>query len=183
MKRNTMIVALAVAVVVVLAAVGVTLWQATTNDEPATDAHVHIDDPRTADPTIAATGTMTGLLTWDPATQDGPWDAAAAISDRLTGSLADYAASPDGGGEPLPEKWDAWAEGGDRVRGLVSVSPESREIPEGAEVATVTVDVEQRVQHPSGGMTPFSRGVVDVSVELIDGEWKASEYRYLSVEY
>lgn len=182
MKRNTMIVALAVAVVVVIAAVGVTLWRATTNDEPATDAHVHIDDPRTADPTIAATGAMTGLLTWDPSAQDGPWDAAAAISDRLTGSLAEYAAS-DGSGEPLPEKWDAWAIGGDRVRGLATVSPDSREIPEGAEVATITVDVEQRVQHPSEGMTPLTRGVVDVSVELVDGDWKASSYTYLSIDY
>ncbi|MGP6175488.1 hypothetical protein [Corynebacterium sp. A21] len=182
MTRNTMIVALAVAVVVVIAAVGVTLWRTTTTEEQATDSHVHLDDPRTADPTTAATGTMTGLLTWDPATQDGPWDAAAAISDRLTGSLAEYAAS-DGGGEPLPEKWEVWATGGDRVRGLATVSPDSREIPDTAEVATITVDVEQRVQHPSGGMTPLTRGVVDVSVELIDGDWKTSEYTYLSIDY
>lgn len=182
MKRKILLAVLAIAVVAVLAVVGVSLWRATTNTEPATDAHVHIDDPRTADPTIAATGAMTGLLTWEPATQAGPWEAAVAISDRLTGPLADYAAS-DGGDEPLPEKWQVWAEGGDRVRGLASVSPDSRDIPEDAEVATVTVDVEQRVQHPSGGMTPLTRGVVDVTVELIDGDWKASDYTYLSIDY
>lgn len=182
MKKTTILIGgLVLAALVAVVAVGIALTRDTT--EPAhTDSHTHIADPRVSDPTIAATGTMTALLTWEPAQQSGPWESAAAVEDRLTGRLAEYAAS-QGADEPLPGDWQTWAEGGDRIQGIAAVSPDTREIPADATTATVTVDVEQRVWHPSGDMTPLTKGVVDVTVELIDGEWKTSNYSYLSIDY
>lgn len=181
--KNTMILLGGLALVALLAvvAVGIALTRDTT-ESVHTDSHTHIADPRVSDPTIAATGTMTALLTWKPTEQSGPWESAAAIEDRLTGHLAQYAAS-QGVDEPLPDDWQTWAEGGDRIQGIAAVSLDSREVPAEATTATVTVDVEQRVWHPSGDMTPLTKGVVDVTVELIDGKWKSSDYSYLSVTY
>lgn len=57
------------------------------------DVHVATQDPLHADPELAATSAMTGLMTWQPAQQESPQDAAAAIADRLTGQLEEYATS------------------------------------------------------------------------------------------
>lgn len=182
MKKSIILIGVLVVIALTaVVAVGITLTK--DSDEPAhTDSHVHGPDPRVSDPTVAATGTMTALLTWNPSTQAGPWESAAGIRERLSGQLGDYADS-EGSNEPLPEGWEAWSESGDRIQGLATVSAENRDIPEDAGTATVTVDVEQRVWHPSGDMTPLTKGVVDVTVELVDGEWKASNYSYLSTEY
>jgi hypothetical protein len=183
MKQKTMIILMVIgSVIVIVGGAGLALWR--DNNAPApTDDHVHFDDPRGADPEVAATAAMTGLLTWTPAHQAGPWEAASAIAPQLTGQLAAYAASDNGNGEPLPKNWQAWASAGDRVQGLAVVSEDNKDTGERASVATVTVDVEQRVWHPDGDMTPLTKGTVDVTVELVDGVWKAAEYSYLSVEY
>lgn len=183
MKKATIIGGIAVlCVVLILGGIGVALWKDTAQPAP-TDEHVHFDDPRTADPETAATAVMTGLLTWTPAEQVGPWEAAAAISSQLTGTLAEYASSSDGGGEPLPKNWEAWAASGDRVRGFAVISPENTSTGAQSDTTTITVDVEQRVWHPDGDMTPLTKGTVEVTVELVDGVWKASHYSYITLDY
>lgn len=72
--------ALVVAVVVAAIAAAVTLGR---EDEPGTDAHVHIEPISTADEVAVAA--ISGLHTWTPATQQSPWDAMNAIADQLTG--------------------------------------------------------------------------------------------------
>lgn len=182
MKKSLLLVGAVTAIVVIVAAVAFALVRS--NSQPApTDEHEHLHDPRTASAEEAATAAMTGLLTWTPAQQSGPWEAASAIAPQLTGNLAAYAASPDGNGEPVPENWESWAAGGDRVQGFAVVSPDNKEAAAASPVATVTVDVEQRVWHPDGDMTPLTKGTVNVTVELVDEQWKASNYSYTSVLY
>ena len=83
--------ALVVAVVVAAIAAAVTLGR---EDEPGTDAHVHIEPISTADEVAVAA--ISGLHTWTPATQQSPWDAMNAIADQLTGPLAQAASTrPD----------------------------------------------------------------------------------------
>jgi len=148
-----------------------------------TDEHVaSAVDPLQADPKQAATAAMSGLMTWEPAQQDSPQDAAAAISDRLTGQLQDYATS----GEPdsvLPELWPAWKEASDRVHAVTTADDEDVNVVGGGSQAVVDVVVEQEVWHPSGDTTPYSRFAATVEVHDVEGQWKAERYEITDVEY
>lgn len=146
------------------------------------DVHVATQDPLHADPELAATSAMTGLMTWQPAQQESPQDAAAAIADRLTGQLEEYATSnaPD---PVLPEPWGQWAEAGDSVHAVVTVADDSGSINNDDQQGVVNVVVDQEVWHPSGNRTPYSRFTADVTVKNVDGQWKAERYEISDIEY
>ncbi|MHA2788321.1 hypothetical protein ACXZ66_04100 [Corynebacterium sp. S7] len=147
-----------------------------------TDEHVSTTDPLQADPKQAATSAMTGLMTWDPARQNSPQDSAAAIVDRLTGQLEQYATSnePD---SVLPELWATWRESGDRVHAVTTADEDGVDLVGGGSQAVVDVVVEQEVWHPSGETTPYSRFSATVEVHDIDGQWKAERYEITEAEY
>lgn len=168
---------LAVIAAVVLAVAGVAVAAALLlgrSDEPGTDAHARIDPITTADEVAVAV--MAGVHTWTPAEQQSPWDAMHAISDRLTGRMADAAATrpePD----PTPQQWDAWARSGDRVVGATEVVDGQQPTP-GAVEAQRVVRVQQKVLHPDGATTPLEPITVVVELRRVDQQWKAENYRY-----
>lgn len=145
------------------------------------DEHVEAAEPLVDDPELAATSAMTGLMTWQPAKQDSPQDAAAAISERLTGQLGEYATA-DEADPVLPDMWNQWAEAGDSVHAVATVdSPSS--VGESEDQAVIDVVVDQEVWHPSGDRTPYSRFTAAVTVENVDGQWKAARYEISDIEY
>lgn len=173
--RTTKVAMIGAAVLaVVIAAVAAALLLGR-SDEPGTDSHARIDPITTADEVAMAA--MVGVHTWTPAEQQSPWDAMHAISDRLTGRMAEAAASrpePD----PTPRQWDAWARSGDRVIGAAGPVGDQRAVPVQATETTRLVDVRQKVLHPDGETTPLEPITVAVDLEQVDGEWKAENYRY-----
>lgn len=175
---------LATLVVCLVAVVGV-VWALTarsTATPEGTDHHPEAHDPLQDDPELAATSAMAGLMTWQPATQHSPQEAAAAIENRLTGQLEQYADA----GEPdpvLPDLWDDWAQAGDTVHAVAEVGEGGVSQPGGGEHAVVDVVVDQEIWHPSGETTPYSRFNATVDVELVDGQWKAERYEITDIDY
>lgn len=182
-QKKTLIILTTLAVCLV-AVVGV-VWALTarsTATPEGTDHHPATHDPVKDDPALAATSAMAGLMTWQPATQHSPQEAAAAIEDRLTGQLEQYADA----GEPdpvLPDLWDDWAQAGDTVHAVAEVGEGGVSQPGGGEHAVVDVVVEQEVWHQSGERTPYSRFNATVDVEQVDGQWKAERYEITDIDY
>lgn len=172
---------------IVLIAVAVAIAWAVTSmiggDEeearPATDSHTHID-PISDDPYVAATSTVSAILSYAPAEQDTPFDQYSAVRDRLTGQMAQLADTPptgDDAARQTPSGWDAWAESGDRVRAIVERSPSTEPIEDDATEAVVTMDVREMVFHSDGETTPLrSPYVVSATVVLEDNIWKLDSY-------
>lgn len=173
--RIALVAALVVAAIVVVVAVALALGR---SDEPGTDAHADIDPITTAQEVAVAV--MAGVHTWTPAQQQSPWDALHAVSDRVTGKMADAAATrPDP--DPTPRQWPAWARSGDRVIGATAPAGDQTKVPAGATEATRVVEVRQRVLHPDGATTPMDRITVSVELQLVGQQWKVSNYQYQSV--
>ncbi|MGV0870463.1 hypothetical protein [Corynebacterium kalidii] len=173
-------------IVLVAIAVGIA-WAVTSmigGDEddaarPATDSHTHID-PVADDPYVAATSTVSAILSYAPAEQDTVFDQYAAVRDRLTGQMAQLADNPptgDDAARQTPPQWEAWAESGDRVRAIVERSPSTAPIEDGATEAEVTMDVRELIFHPDGETTPLRNPyVVTATVVVEDGIWKLQSY-------
>lgn len=180
-KIITILAALAASLVVVVGVVWALTARSTATPE-GTDHHPATHDPVHDDPALAATSAMAGLMTWQPATQHSPQEAAAAIEDRLTGQLEQYAAAdqPD---SVLPDLWESWAQAGDTVHAVAEVGEGGISQPGGGEHAVVDVVVDQEVWHPSGETTPYSRFHATVDVELVDGQWKAERYEITGIDY
>lgn len=167
--------ALVVAVVVAAIAAAVTLGR---EDEPGTDAHVHIEPISTADEVAVAA--ISGLHTWTPAAQQSPWDAMNAIADQLTGPLAEAASTrPDP--DPTPRQWPAWARSGDRVIGVATLGSDQDPVADEARQATRVVHLRQKVLHPDGATTPLEPITVTVELERVGEAWKVASYQYRSV--
>ena len=138
-----------------------------------TDSHAHIQPEESL--TGAATTVMVGIHTWNPADEHSPWEAMAAVSEHLTGRMAEAAASrpmPD----PTPQAWDAWARSGDRVIGHAEILGDPGD-PDG-DTATVTVEVGQTVMHTGGETTPFRSHTAAVELEHAEGRWLVENYSY-----
>lgn len=173
--RQGLLVSLIVGLVIVAVIAAVMLSR---DDAPATDAHLHIDPITTADDVAVAT--MVGIHTWTPAEQDSPWDAMHAVSALMTGKMAEAASSrPDP--DPTPRQWGAWARSGDRIIGAAELVGGQDLVPAEATSARRSVEVRQQVLHTGGLTTPLERITISVELELIDGEWKAANYKYLSI--
>lgn len=172
---------------IALVALGIAVWALSTRpfadeDHLGTDHSHEISDPLIGEPGQAATSAMTALMTWDPANQSSPQESAAAIGERLTGVLGDYAAS----GEPdsaLPQMWDTWANDGDSVHAVAVLGEDGVVTNPTGDGAEVDVDVTQTVWHSSGATTPFSEFSATVVVDLVEGEWRASNYEITDVDY
>lgn len=170
-----------------LVALGIVVWGLSTRpfaDEEhlGTDHSHEVTDPLAGDPGQAATSAMTALMTWNPANQASPQESAAAIGERLKGVLGDYASS----GEPdsvLPQMWDTWADDGDSVHAVAVLGEGGVVTNPAGDGAEVDVDVTQTVWHSSGDTTPFSEFSATVTVDLVEGEWKASNYEITDVDY
>jgi hypothetical protein len=176
------IIAIAVIALVVVVVGAWTLVSRGFSAPEGNDEHVVAHEPLHDDPELAATSAMAGLMTWQPVQQDSPQDAAAAIADRLTGQLAEYASSdePD---PVLPEPWSQWAKAGDSVHAVATVDDTSKTISDSDSEADVDVVVDQEVWHPSGNKTPYSRFTAKITVEKVEGQWKAKEYEISDIEY
>ena len=104
-----------------------------------------------------------------PAQQQSPWDAMHAISDQLTGQMADAATTrPDP--DPAPGQWSAWARSGDRVIGAASLAGDQDPVPQDASEARRLVTVQQKVLHPDGATTPLERITATVDLAASDDE-------------
>lgn len=141
------------------------------------DTHA-IADPTMNDPVVAASFVMGELMTWEPATMASPQAAAALITDRLTGTMRQYAES----GQPdpvLPKAWASWAASGDRVHG-VAVLDDSRKLVVQDTQAEVPLTVTQEVWHSSGEKTPMDSIQVTVEVEEENGQWLVSAWQQVA---
>lgn len=185
MKRTLtpagMVVAAVIAVVVVvgLAWAAVSVFGGDDEHDHATDSHLHID-PVTDDPYVAATSTISAILSYAPAEQATVFDQYAAVRDRLTGQLAELADNPPTGEDALrqtPEYWDSWAESGDRVRALVERDEDTATIADTDTEGVVTVTVRELVFHPGGETTPLRNPyTVEANVVVEDDIWKLASY-------
>lgn len=175
MTRTRIAVVAALVVAVIVAAVLLALRGDT---EPGTDAHVDIDPITTADEVAVAV--MGGVHTWTPDEQQSPWDAMHALSDRLTGPMAE-AASTRPEPDPSPRTWDAWARSGDRVIGAAELAVGQDPVSAQATSVERIVDVHQKVLHPDGATTPLEAITVSVELEQRNDQWKVAEYHYESV--
>ena len=174
--QTTLLVTGTVAVLVLAIVAAVTIGR--DDEEAGTDAHVHIEPISTADEVAVAA--MAGIHTWTPATQQSPWDALHAISDRLTGKLAEAASSrPES--YPTPRQWQSWARAGDRVIGAAELSSEQEPVAQDAATAQRSVQVRQRVLHADGATTPLEPITIAVELERVGQDWKAANYRYTSI--
>ncbi|WBT09406.1 hypothetical protein PAB09_03510 [Corynebacterium sp. SCR221107] len=162
-------------IVVALAIIAAIVVRAATGGHDGHDDTHAMADPTTNDPVVAASFVMGELMTWEPATMASPQDAAALISDRLTGTMLQYAES----GQPdpvLPKAWSSWAASNDRVHG-VAVLDESREVVIHDTQAEVPLTVTQEVWHSSGKKTPMGSIAVTVEVEKHNGQWLVSSWQ------
>lgn len=179
-----MVAVLAVAAVALTVTAVALIGNDSDGDQPATDAHTHID-PVSDDPYVAATSTLSAILSYSPAEQETVFDQYAAVRDRLTGQLAQLADNPPTGEDAarqLPDQWDAWAESGDRVRAIVERTPDTEEIADDATEAVVTVEVREMIFHPDGETTPLrSPYVADATVVVEDDIWKLDSYEITSI--
>lgn len=182
MSKRTLVILTVIAGLVVAGAIGAyALTQDVIRDdvESGTDEGIEVEDPLTADPTVAAQSAIATLFSWDPAEQASPQAAAASIADRLSGELYDYAV-----GEPdpvVPPQWQSWASAGDRVHAVAIPSEDGVVGDDGPVVVDLTL--RQEIWHPDGERTPFHEAAVAVTVELVEGEWKPASYEYLSTTY
>jgi hypothetical protein len=175
MNRKAVVVIVAV-VAVLIGAVALALTVG--REESGTDDHVHIEPITTADEVAVAV--MAGLLTWTPATQQSPWDAMHAISDQLTGQLAQAAQTrPDP--DPTPKQWPAWARSGDRVIGATDLVSGQDPVADDAVTAERLVTVRQKVLHPDGFTTPLEEITIAVQLERVGQDWKVANFRYRSI--
>ena len=175
-KSQKVLLAIAAVLVVVAAIVAAVVLGR--DDELGTDAHVHIDPISTADEVAVAT--MAGTHTWTPAVQQSPWDAMHAISDRLTGKMAEAAATrPDP--DLIPDQWPAWARSGDRVIGATELASGQDPVADDANTAERVVIVRQKVLHPDGFTTPLEEITIAVQLERVGEDWKVANFRYRSI--
>lgn len=175
MNRKAVVVIVAV-VAVLIGAVALALTVG--REESGTDDHAHIEPITTADEVAVAV--MAGLLTWTPATQQSPWDAMHAISDQLTGQLAQAAQTrPDP--DPTPKQWPAWARSGDRVIGATDLVSGQDPVADDAVTAERLVTVRQKVLHPDGFTTPLEEITIAVQLERVGQDWKVANFRYRSI--
>ncbi|MBF4554384.1 hypothetical protein [Corynebacterium suicordis] len=190
MKRSTIIIASVVALFVLLGGLAWAAASLTSNEPeqppaPASDADQRID-PASNDVFVAAEGVMAALLSMRPAEQESPYDQYATVQDRLSGRLLRVAQNPptdDMSKKTWPEQWEDWARSGDRVQGFVTRAPGTEPAAEDATTAEVTVDMEQKVIHPDGDMTPYRSSVATVSMVKEEGVWKAENYQIRHVNF
>lgn len=177
MTRNQTVVLALAAVVVIVAAIAAAV-ALSGDDEHGTDAHVHLEPITTADEVAVAT--MAGTHTWTPAEQQSPWDAMHAISDRMTGKMAQAAATrPDP--DLIPDQWSAWARSGDRVIGATELVSGQDPVAEDAVTAERLVTVRQTVLHPDGFTTPLEQITIAVQLERVGQDWKVANFKYRSI--
>lgn len=175
-RSQKVLLALAAVVVIVGSIVAAVLLSG--EEELGTDAHVHLDPISTADEVAVAT--MAGTHTWTPAEQRSPWDAMHAISDRMTGKMAEAAATrpnPD----LIPDQWPAWARSGDRVIGATELVSGQDPVADDAVTAERLVTVRQKVLHPDGHTTPLEKITISVQLERVGRDWKVANFRYRSI--
>lgn len=177
MTRSQKVLLAAVTVAVIIAAIAAAVLLSG-DDEHGTDAHMHLDPISTADEVAVAT--MAGTHTWTPAEQQSPWDAMHAISDRMTGKMAEAAATrPDP--DLIPDQWPAWARSGDRVIGATDLVSGQDPVAEDAVTVERVVTVRQKVLHPDGFTTPLEPITIAVQLERVDQDWKVANFRYRSI--
>lgn len=177
MTRSQKVLLAAVTVAVIIAAIAAAVLLSG-DEEPGTDAHVHLDPISTADEVAVAT--MAGTHTWTPAVQQSPWDAMNAISDRMTGKMAEAAATrPDP--DLIPDQWAAWARSGDRVIGATDLVSGQDPVADDAVTAERVVTVRQKVLHPDGFTTPLEEITIAVQLERVGPDWKVANFRYRSI--
>ena len=185
MNRTLTPAGIIVVIVAVIIVTGGVTWAAVAffggDDEstPATDSHTHID-PVADDPYVAATSTLSAVLSYAPAEQDTVFDQYASVRDRLSGQLAQLADNPPTGEDALrqtPPEWDDWAAGGDQVRAIVERSENTADIDDDATEAVVTVTVREMVFHADGENTQLrSPYAADATIVREDDIWKLSNY-------
>lgn len=143
-------------------------------------------EPGKYDPVVVATGTLSVILSYSPAEQDGPYDQYAPIIDQLTGPTRQLAENPPTGedaAKALPEKWDQWKASGDRVRALVDSDTDYTGYDEDATEAEVPVNVTEQVVHYDDSTTPLSKYTATVKVVKNGDVWLFDSYTIDHITY
>ncbi|MDZ7931289.1 MAG: hypothetical protein U5N21_15045 [Rhodococcus sp. (in: high G+C Gram-positive bacteria)] len=176
MKRGQLIAVSAVLVfVVAVAAAVITLVKFSSSDEshdPATDAHVHLDE-RGSDPDAVAEAALAAMFSWQPAIDPSPAAAVGRAQRWLGGQLAADATQPTATGiRPLPQ-WAGWRDSGD----IVTATAQSGEPISASDTRQVLdVALTQTVLHRDGSTTPYSDYRVRAVVEKNTDTWQLTEY-------
>lgn len=163
-------------VAVAVAALGVTVWLwASPSASDGSDGHAHFDPITTAEETAVAV--MVGMHTWHPPSEDSPWESMHTVRDRMTGPMAEAAASkPDP--DPAPPQWGAWARSGDRITGAAEVAAGHTLVDPAATEVTVPVAIRQVVMHRDGQTTPLDEQIALVEMVRSGDRWLAAEFSY-----
>lgn len=174
----------ALVIAAVLVAAGA--WALLGNRDDDTGHATEAIEPSLHDPVVAATGTLSVILSYAPAEQDTPYDQYAPIIDRLTGPTRQLAENPPTGEEAakaIPTQWNDWKASGDRVRALVSSDTDHTDYPDDATEASIPVNVTEQVVHYDNSTTPLSKYTATVKVVKPADVWLFDSYTINDITY
>lgn len=169
----------AVAVVTVLALLGITACGSGDDHPPHTD-HEHGEHytapPGLVDadaPSGALTKALAAIFSWEPVTDDSPTEALRRAAPHLTGDALRSAQAPNASRVRTSAEWAGWRASGDLITARVDSAQATITSP-GTAFGRATVT--QTVLHLNGGSTPYRSFTVTAQLRQVEGNWKLATY-------
>lgn len=169
----------AVAVLTVLALLGITACASSDDHRPHTD-HEHGEHytapPGLVDaqaPSGALTRALAAIFSWEPVTDKSPTDALRRAAPHLTGDALASAQTPDARGVRTSTEWAGWRSSGDLITARVTDAQATLTSPG---EAFGRANVAQTVLHLNGGSTPYRSFTVHAQLRQVEGTWKLATY-------
>ena len=179
-RTSNLATTLALALVLVMAALGIAACASDTKDHPAAEQHDH-GEHYTAPPGLinaqepagALTTAAAAIFSWEPVTEDSPTDALRRATPHLTGEALKSAQTPDARGVRSSAEWAGWRTSGDLITARVTDAQATISRP-GTAFGRATVT--QTVLHLNGGSTPYRTFTVTAHLRQVQGTWKLATY-------
>ena len=169
----------AVAVLTVLALIGITAC-GSGDDHPPHTEHEHGEHytapPGLVDadaPSGALTKALAAIFSWEPVTDDSPTEALRRAAPHLTGDALRSAQAPNASGVRTSAEWAGWRASGDLITARVDSAQATITSP-GTAFGRATVT--QTVLHLNGGSTPYRSFTVTAQLRQVEGTWKLATY-------
>lgn len=167
----------AVAVLTVLALLGVTACGSGSDGPPPAEHGEHYTAPPgivdTQAPSGALNRALPAIFSWEPVTDDSPTDALRRAIPHLTGEALKSAQTPAARGVRSSAEWAGWRASGDLITARVTDAQATIFRPGTAFGRAV---ITQTVLHLNGGSTPYRTFTVTAHLRQVQGTWKLATY-------
>lgn len=170
----------AVAMLTVLALLGITACGSSDDEHTHADHHEHgehyTSPPGIVDadaPSGALTRALSAIYSWEPVTDDSPTEALRRAAPHLTGDALRSAQAPDASGVRTSAEWAGWRTSGDLITARVTDAQATLTSPG---KAFGRANVTQTVLHVNGGSTPYRSFTVTAQLRQVEGTWKLATY-------